>query len=154
MPWSSFFECWDLSQLFHSPLSLSSRDSLVPLLPLGWYHLHIWGYWYFPWQSTEVGSVDWPRHRACTYLGGSKTGVVIFRGGREGRLNMRNVVLFFCFTSSMMSQPRPVKTQPLWALSPRVLFIFRCFSGCYSLQDLSSPIRDWTQAPGSESVES
>ena len=86
--------------------------------------------------------------------GGSKTGVVIFRGGREGRLNMRNVVLFFCFTSSMMSQPRPVKTQPLWALSPRVLFIFRCFSGCYSLQDLSSPIRDWTQAPGSESVES
>ena len=34
-----FFECWDLSQLFHSPLSLSSRGSLVPLhfLPLEWY---------------------------------------------------------------------------------------------------------------------
>ena len=32
------FECWDLSQLFHSPLSPSSRGSLVPLcfLPLGW----------------------------------------------------------------------------------------------------------------------
>ena len=29
MPWSSFFECWVLSQLFHSPLSLSSRSSLV-----------------------------------------------------------------------------------------------------------------------------
>ena len=28
MPWSSFFECWVLSQLFHSPLSLSSRGSL------------------------------------------------------------------------------------------------------------------------------
>ena len=28
MPWSSFFECWVLSQLFHSPLSLLSRDSL------------------------------------------------------------------------------------------------------------------------------
>ena len=29
MPWSSFSECWALSQLFHSPLSLSlsSRDS-------------------------------------------------------------------------------------------------------------------------------
>ena len=27
MPWSSFFECWVLSQLFHSPLSPSSRDS-------------------------------------------------------------------------------------------------------------------------------
>ena len=29
MPWSSFFEYWVLSQLFHSPLSLS-RGSLVP----------------------------------------------------------------------------------------------------------------------------
>ena len=46
MPWSSFFECWDLRQLFHSPLSPSSRGSLVPLhfLPQGWCHLHIWGY--------------------------------------------------------------------------------------------------------------
>ena len=36
MPWSSFLECWVLSQLFHSPFSLSSRSSLVPLcfLPL------------------------------------------------------------------------------------------------------------------------
>ena len=31
MPWSSFFECWVLSQLFHCPLSLSSRGFLVPL---------------------------------------------------------------------------------------------------------------------------
>ena len=31
MPWSSFSECWALSQLFHSPLSLSSRGILVPL---------------------------------------------------------------------------------------------------------------------------
>ena len=31
MPWSSFFECWVLSQLFHSPLSRSSRGSLVSL---------------------------------------------------------------------------------------------------------------------------
>ena len=29
MPWSLFSECWVLSQLFHSPLLLSSRDSLV-----------------------------------------------------------------------------------------------------------------------------
>ena len=43
IPWSSFFECWVLSQLSCSPLSPSSRGSLVPLyfLPLGWYHLHI-----------------------------------------------------------------------------------------------------------------
>ena len=31
MPWSSFSECWAFSQIFHSPLSLSSRDFLVPL---------------------------------------------------------------------------------------------------------------------------
>ena len=42
-----------LSQLFHSPLSIWSRDSLVLLqfLPFDWYHLLIWGCWYFPWQS-------------------------------------------------------------------------------------------------------
>ena len=53
MPWSSFFECWVLNQLFHSPLSSSSRCSLVPLcfLPLEWCHLHIWRYWYFSQKS-------------------------------------------------------------------------------------------------------
>jgi len=52
MPWSSFFECWVLSQLFYSLLSPSSGGSLVPLhfLPLEWY-LHIWGCWYFSQQS-------------------------------------------------------------------------------------------------------
>ena len=52
-PWSWFSECWVLSQLFHSPLSLSSRGSSIPLsfLPQGWCHLHIWGYWYFSKQS-------------------------------------------------------------------------------------------------------
>ena len=47
------FECWVLSQLFHSPLLLSSRGSLVLLcfLPQQWCHLHIWCYWYFSWQS-------------------------------------------------------------------------------------------------------
>ena len=53
LPWSSLFECWVLSQLFHSPLSSPSRGSLVPLyfLPLKWYHLHIWCCWYFSQQS-------------------------------------------------------------------------------------------------------
>ena len=31
MPWSSFCECWGLSQLFNSPLPLSSRGFWVPL---------------------------------------------------------------------------------------------------------------------------
>ena len=46
---------WMLSfkPAFNSPLSPLSRGSLVPLhfLPLGWCYLHIWGYWYFSWQS-------------------------------------------------------------------------------------------------------
>ena len=47
------FECRVSSQLFHSPLPPSSRGSLVLLhfLPLAWHHLHIWGCWYFSWQS-------------------------------------------------------------------------------------------------------
>ena len=42
---------------FKPALSLSSfpssRGTSVPLcfLPLGWCHLHIWGYWHFSWQS-------------------------------------------------------------------------------------------------------
>ena len=41
------FECWVSSQFFHSPLSPSSRGSLIALhfLPLDWYHLYIWGCW-------------------------------------------------------------------------------------------------------------
>ena len=38
-PWSSLSECWALSQLFHSPLSLSSRGSVVlHFLQKGWCH--------------------------------------------------------------------------------------------------------------------
>ena len=53
MSWSSCFEYLILSQFFHSPLSPSSRGSLVPLhfLPLEWCHLHIWACWYFSWES-------------------------------------------------------------------------------------------------------
>ena len=53
MSWSLFFDYWALSQLFHSPLSPSSRDSLVSFhfLPIDKNHLHIWGYWYFSGQS-------------------------------------------------------------------------------------------------------
>ena len=50
---TKIFIFWILSQLIHSPLSPSSRGSLVPFhfLPLMWYHLHVWGCWYFSWQS-------------------------------------------------------------------------------------------------------
>ena len=61
LQWSGGTRCHDLSFLnvefyisfFHSPLSLSSRGSLVSLhfLPLGWYYLHIWDCWCFSQQS-------------------------------------------------------------------------------------------------------
>ena len=59
LPWSDGIGCHDFSfwMLSFKPafslLSPSSKGFLVPLhfLPLGWYHLHIWGYWYFSWQS-------------------------------------------------------------------------------------------------------
>ena len=42
------------------------RGSFVPLcfLPLGWYHVHIWGYWYFSRQSSfQLGlHVVWHFH--------------------------------------------------------------------------------------------
>ena len=39
--------------VFYSPISTSSRDSLVRLLflPLEWYNLHIWDCWYFSLHS-------------------------------------------------------------------------------------------------------
>ena len=46
---------WMLS--FKPTFSLSSFTFIkrflvcLPFLPLKWYHLHIWGYWYFSWQS-------------------------------------------------------------------------------------------------------
>ena len=55
------FKCWVLSQFFPSPISPSSRGSLIPLhfLPLEWCHLHIWGNWYFsqqPWFQPVLHS--------------------------------------------------------------------------------------------------
>ena len=46
MPWSSFSECWALSQLFHSPLSLSSRGwskflTDFQVCPDAWIHVHL-----------------------------------------------------------------------------------------------------------------
>ena len=47
------FEKLSFKPVFYSPLLPSARGFLVPLhfLPLEWYHLHIWGYWYFSQHS-------------------------------------------------------------------------------------------------------
>ena len=61
---------WMLSQLFHSSFLLSSRGSLVPLhfLPLGWCHLHIWGYWYFSWKPYFQLELHPAQHFAWCFL--------------------------------------------------------------------------------------
>ena len=48
------FECQMLNQLFHCPLSPSSKGSLVPphFLLLEWYYLPIWGFLYFSSKSS------------------------------------------------------------------------------------------------------
>ena len=65
MLWSLFSECWVLSQLFHSLLSLSSRGSLALLhfLPLGWYHLHtfnrVWEFTFLAKSPCVLKQVDY-----------------------------------------------------------------------------------------------
>ena len=52
---------------YNSLLSHSSRESLVlRFLPQGWYHLHIWGYWYFPQQSWFQLVLHPARNFSCT----------------------------------------------------------------------------------------
>ena len=71
LPWSDGTGCmiidfwmWVLSQLFHSPLSPSSRSSLVPLhfLALEWYHLHIWSERKWKWSCLIMSDSLWPHY--------------------------------------------------------------------------------------------
>ena len=61
MPWSYFFECWVLSQLFHSPLLLSSRGSVpvhsvkCPRMPV--YKAEKY-FLYFFWQCSRIISAS------------------------------------------------------------------------------------------------
>ena len=64
------------SQLFYSSLPPSSRGSLVPLqfLPLEWYHLHIWGCWYFSQKSRLQFVIHPAEHSAWCNLHVNKQG--------------------------------------------------------------------------------
>ena len=106
MPWSLFSECWVLNQLFHSPLSLSSRGSLVFLhfLPQGWCHLHISGYWYFSRQSWF--QLVLPPARI----------IKIFVCGGEGRMGIIHVVSS-CTDLSSPCDPY----SPCWVWRTRLL---------------------------------
>ena len=78
LPWSDKTRCHDLNffdvefqaSFFHSPLSPSSRGSLVHFLLLEWYHLHIWGCWYFfqqSWFHLVIHQVQF-RFHSCVWL--------------------------------------------------------------------------------------
>ena len=71
MPGSYFFECWVLSQLFHSPLSLPSRVSLflftfchrvvsslhlwlLKFFPSSWFQLVLYPAWDFSWCTLHI----------------------------------------------------------------------------------------------------
>ena len=61
VPWSKFFECWVLSQLFHSLLSSSSRFSLVPLYFLPFSSVQsLSQVWFFttPWITARQASLS------------------------------------------------------------------------------------------------
>ena len=69
MPWSSSFDCSVLSQVFHFLLLPSIRGSLSPhhFLRLVWYHLHIWGCWYFSQDYWFQLVLHWALHfTRCT----------------------------------------------------------------------------------------
>ena len=95
IPWSLFLECWVLSQLFHSPLSPSSRGSLVPLhfLPFKWYHLQIWDCWYI--LGVPDGSVG--KESACN-AGDTD---LISGSGRSSEGGNGNPFQYSCLKNSM-----------------------------------------------------
>ena len=76
LPWSDGTGCHDLSFLNVEPtFSLSSFTFIKRLfssshfLTLEWYHLHIWGCWYFFWQSWFQLVIHSAQHFAwCTLL--------------------------------------------------------------------------------------
>ena len=110
MPWSLFFKCWVVSQLFHTALSPSSRGSLVLLhsLPLKWYHLHIWGCWYFSsnlhyslWVIQPITSWQWDGKTMATVTDFSFLGSKITLDG-DSSMKLKDM----CSLKRSYDQPR------------------------------------------------
>ena len=66
MPWSWFSKCWALSQLFHSPLSLSSRGFLVHLQKRLAKHNSDHNIHYYPRHVIDYRVI--PYQKECWYL--------------------------------------------------------------------------------------
>ena len=106
------FSCWVSSQLFPSPLSPLSRGTLVPLqlLPLEWYHQHIWGCRHFSWQSWFQLVTHPARHSFIYlppphYVGG-------WRGPRSSILGLASTTMTTC---SVSGQPWcPLSSLVIW----------------------------------------
>ena len=79
-PWSLIFECWILSQPFHSLLSLSLKGCLdtFHFLPQGWCHLHTCHYLYFPQKSWFQLVLHPAQHFRCCTLHVSLSRMTIY----------------------------------------------------------------------------
>ena len=111
---------WMLSfKATFSPLSLSSRDSLVLLhfMAKVWYHLHIWGYWYFSQQSwfqlvlLPAQNFSWGTYSACTL---NKQGDNIQPW--QTPFPIWNQSVFLCFSCSFLTciQTSQEASQVVW----------------------------------------
>ena len=80
MPWSSFSECWALSQFFHFLLSLSSRGFSVPL------HFLTQQCCCCCWVASAVSDSVQPHRRQCIIKTGSEPEVISAVWGPRWRL--------------------------------------------------------------------
>ena len=72
LPWSDGTRCHDLSFPSFPSFTLIQRlFSSSSLSAIEWYHLHIWGCWYFSWQSwfqLVIHPVQSPNHWIINYV--------------------------------------------------------------------------------------
>ena len=130
-PDAMIFIFWMLSfkPAFHSPLS--SSGSLVPFcfLPLKWYHLYIWGCWYFSQQSWFQLVLHPAWHFVWCSLHMRISRVTIYSLGVLTPFPIWNQSVFPCPVLTVASWPayRFLRRQVIWSSIPISLRIFHSF---------------------------
>ena len=123
---------WMLSfnPAFYSPLSPSSRGSLVPphFLPIEW-HLLIWGCWYISWQSWFQLVLHPAQHFAWCTLHRSFTSGVTILGTKLGKVLPKMGEPVRC--SKWSWSPRKIK--PAVSVLDTCSFSLACFRFVLSL---------------------
>ena len=114
---------WMLS--FKPTFSLSSRGSLtLHFLPQGWCHLHIWGYWYFSWQSWFQLVLHPARHFTWYKLNRQDDNIQPWR--TPFPIWNQSVVPCPVLTVASWSTYRFLRRQVRWSGIPISLRIFHC----------------------------